>query len=78
MIIPGQFGFNCPSGASTIKNPTKRIGLVQSGHLHHLIECYLFSPGYTVQSETYHVPYHTITTATGVLDTYVQQYMQGS
>jgi hypothetical protein len=38
-------------GASTInKHPTKRVGLEQSGHHYHLIEC-------TVQSETYQIQF---------------------
>ena len=32
---------------STIKNPTKHVGQVQSKHHYHLIECNLFSPWYS-------------------------------
>jgi len=30
----------------TLKNPTKSVGLVQSGHHYHLIECSFFLPWY--------------------------------
>ena len=31
---------------STIKNPAKHVGLVQSGYHYHLINCNLFSPSH--------------------------------
>ena len=31
---------------TALKNPTKRVGLVQCGYHYHLIECNLFSPCY--------------------------------
>ena len=41
-----RLSMECCFSALALLNPAKRVGLVQSGHLHYFIECNLFLPWY--------------------------------